>query len=128
MLLPAPDTAQSIGWLALGLFGLVAGINQAMTFFARLRSEPPGEILEHENSALRERINRIEEDSIRAEACTAKHQGIEHRLSRAEKNVTEIWATFRSEDEAIRKEMARCFQDIERALGRIEGQLRTLNR
>ena len=57
-------------------------------------------------------------------ACSASHLEIQRRLASTESHVTQIWETMRKEDEATRAEVRRCFQDIERALGRIEGQLK----
>lgn len=57
-------------------------------------------------------------------ACQESHNAIQHRLSRMESGVTDIWSVMRKEDDATRAEVRKCFQDIERALGRIEGQLK----
>ncbi len=45
------------------------------------------------------------------------------RVQKLEDATGEIWATLRSEDANIRKEMQKTFQEIERSLGRIEGKI-----
>ena len=39
--LPHPESAQSIGWLALALAALIAGINQVLRLTDRLKEKPP---------------------------------------------------------------------------------------
>jgi hypothetical protein len=58
--------------------------------------------------------------------CSVAHQEISHRLTRSEANIGEIWKTMRQENETIRDEMRKSFSAVERALGRIEGQLQQL--
>ena len=45
------------------------------------------------------------------------------RLEAMEAQVENLWTTMRGENTAIRGEMTKCFKDIERALGRIEGKI-----
>ncbi|PTX95757.1 hypothetical protein DB354_10120 [Opitutus sp. ER46] len=39
--MPAPDSAQAIGWLALAVFCAIGGINQVLKFTDRFRETPP---------------------------------------------------------------------------------------
>ena len=45
------------------------------------------------------------------------------RLDRCDLEITSIWNTMREEDKGIRKDLADKFENISRALGRIEGKL-----
>lgn len=51
-----------------------------------------------------------------------------NRIDRLEKSVETMWTTMRAEDESTRAEMRRSWQSIERALGRIEGQLERMGK
>ena len=59
--------------------------------------------------------------------CDASHREIINRLTRNESSLASAWETMRREDETTRSEVRKCFQDIERALGRIEGRLKGLH-
>lgn len=63
---------------------------------------------------------------VTKEFCTAQHSETARRLVAADSQLSQIWTTLREEDEKTRAEMHRCFQDIERALGRIEGNIEKL--
>ena len=59
------------------------------------------------------------------ELITTQFQTVDHRLDKHDGQIQEIWTTMRAEDAAVRAEFNRCFKDIERALGRIEGKIDT---
>jgi hypothetical protein len=60
---------------------------------------------------------------VTKEFCADRHTETKKRLDEMSKQVDALWSTMRSENTAIRGEMTRAFQDIERALGRIEGKI-----
>ena len=55
--------------------------------------------------------------------CTMKHAEIKAALDRHENELDALWNTVRAENESIRHELRKGFQDMERSLGRIEGKL-----
>lgn len=63
------------------------------------------------------------EEVVSKQMCTSLHTETDRRMLQCEKQIAELWNTLRSENESIRDEMRRGFQDMERALGRIEGKL-----
>ena len=63
---------------------------------------------------------------VRKEVCAPAHEELGRRVAGFEAEARSLWDTLRTEDEAIRQEVRRCFLDLERALGRVEGELRAL--
>lgn len=57
------------------------------------------------------------------ELTEQRYNEVSGRLDGHDVKFQEIWKTMRAEDAAIRMETTRCFRDIERALGRIEGKI-----
>lgn len=47
----------------------------------------------------------------------------DRRLTDHDRQIGELWKTMRDENESIRDEVRKGFQDMERSLGRIEGKL-----
>jgi len=62
------------------------------------------------------------EQLVTKEFCTSSHQAQDRRIESVEKQATDLWNTVRSENAKIRAEISKGFQDIERAIGRIEGR------
>jgi hypothetical protein len=62
---------------------------------------------------------------VTANMCSTQHGEIDRRLNDHTHQLETLWTTMREEDEKTRSELRRCFQDIERSLGRIEGKLNT---
>lgn len=68
------------------------------------------------------RIEKLDKFATR-DFCNVKHTDIQVRLERIDHEIGALWATVRTENENIRNEVRKGFQDIERSLGRIEGKL-----
>jgi len=66
--------------------------------------------------------------AVSRDVAEAQSKAMDQRLAKVEKSVDEIWATMRSEDQQIRTELRQSYTEIERALGRIEGQIVILRR
>ena len=110
----------------LAIYGMAGGLNQILHLLDRGKSKPPGAQLAQEALLMGARVGDMEMDRVLTKTCGATHVGVDHRLGRAEKNINDLWVTMRAEDEDIRKQLTKSFQDIERSLGRIEGQIRGL--
>jgi hypothetical protein len=63
------------------------------------------------------------EKFVTASACGSSHAHLIKRLDQHDEIIRDLWTTFRAENASIRHEMTKGFQDMERALGRIEGKL-----
>ncbi len=96
-----PTSYESMGWLSMGLLGLVGGANQLMSLiskFREFRAQAPGEVSEDRIKALEEKVNAVE---LRME----RHMGsIETRIETLTKTLTMI------------------VSDFNYAVGRIDGQ------
>lgn len=60
---------------------------------------------------------------LSVEGHAQTHQEVDRRLEGHDMQIDSLWKTMRREDEHTRAETRKCLQDIERALGRIEGKL-----
>lgn len=62
--LPAPESAQAIGWLALAGFAIAGGVNQVLKFFDRFKETPPSHqtyATKSEHGELANRVDRVDE-------------------------------------------------------------------
>jgi hypothetical protein len=75
------------------------------------------------NRGAQKREVSFSEEFVTKQVCATAHADYARRIDAAEKQLVALWDTLRSENESIRDELRRGFQDMERALGRIEGQL-----
>lgn len=60
-------------------------------------------------------------------ACHGLHSEANRRLSDHDAQLRELWQLVRGEHTAIRGEMSRGFQAIDRAIGRLEGKIDALS-
>ena len=97
--LPAPDSATSIGFLALAFFAIIGGVNQALRFFDRLKEKPiPSDTYatKTEHGELKIRVDRVEtrtEENFRA---------LDHKRS---VSIAGLHDDLRDKTEALRKEI-----------------------
>lgn len=100
------------------LLGLAGGAGAMWTVFGRKRQTIEPQPLRVKKEA----------EFTTVEACGQRHAEVDRRLDHHDGEIMEIWKTLRKENTAIRQEMARTFQDVERSLGRIEGKIDDLKR
>ena len=117
-------------WLAC-LFFLIAGMNALMKFWRNLKgkeSSPPNEQLEVGRRELERRISATERELVdlrkewsheREASDAASRQGRAGIYNKIE----EVREQFIQKVDELAGEVAKQFQDTERALGRIEGKL-----
>jgi hypothetical protein len=60
---------------------------------------------------------------VTREDCVVSHGDFMRRLEGHDHEIEQLWTVLRRENTEIRQEMRKCFADIERSLGRIEGKL-----
>jgi hypothetical protein len=129
-LLPPPDSYQAVGWVCVMVLGLSGGVYYALLLMDRLKGkpqQPPNRALESTLNAVESRVVAIEkklDGFISVEWAKENYATIYVRLNKGEKDIADVWTTMRLEDAATRDTMHRYFQEIERALGRIEGAIK----
>ena len=104
--LPDPKSAESLGWLFLGLLGLLGGVDRALAVKKKLREERspvPGEVTEDRVAALEARVKKME--------------------LRMEHHMGEISAKF----ESIFSTLTNLQTDWSYAIGRIDGRTESQN-
>jgi hypothetical protein len=104
-----PSQAEIVGWVVLASL-TISGLAVNVMSLSRANKSQQRDVTLHEPWATQ---------SATESSATA----FVVRMTKAEASIDDLWTTMRQEDEAIRIEVRKCFQDIERALGRIEGQL-----
>jgi hypothetical protein len=90
--LPAPEAAQSVGWIALALVCLVGGINQVLRLTDRFREHPPT----HQTYATKVEHKELE---TKVDAELGRERG-------ARKSIHEQIAALQSEDAALKQKTA----------------------
>ena len=95
-------TILDVGIVITAIGAIILGMNQMDDFFDRRKTKegnPSNEQLQSSHDELTKRVDKIEND------------------------IPKIWDKLNSENTKIRQEMNKQFNDVERALGRIEGKI-----
>lgn len=127
--LPDPSSFSSIGWVIVILAALAFGVNAVLDLVARMRGdspEPPNAQIQQSVKQLNARVKVLEEwrERIIAKLESDKMEMLEAGENRASRIHEHIESDRRERDakiEALRKEVGDGFQNVSRALGRLEG-------
>lgn len=99
--------------LAIGLVGLIGAIVGIWAAVKPKSFAIEGQPVEVSKAPLR----------YNHELMTERFTQVDTHLRTHDSAIQEIWHNMRAEDNATRAQMEKCFKDIERTLGRIEGKL-----
>jgi len=119
--LPPPDSAQSIGWLALALAALIAGVNQVLKFTDRFRQHPPLHTTyatKAEHAELKARVEEIGKD------IKAGFEKLDQKRSNSVGNVHELVREQAESIAALKADSATHTRHLLSLEGKIDNLLR----
>ena len=115
---PLPDTF----WknFCIALLVLLGAVGAIVLIWSQTRKPDKTRLDDDPAINVRKAAKRYNHDAI-----DTRFVGIERQVAENTVEIDSLWTTMRAEDKATRDENARQFNEISRALGRIEGTLGT---